>query len=410
MNEWRPVMGTKPQLPVEIANRDSAAKGQPVTNELLENPQQDAPGKQAKSAKTRAPAFTITALEPRILRSATAIETADMEQPIEGGAVDLDGVEHEVQTGTSGHDTLTGTDANDWLDGAGGNDTLDGEGGDDVLYGGTGNDQLFADGGNDFLHGGAGADKLDGGAGHDVASYEGSTAGVSVNLTSGLGSGGDAAGDKLTSIEDVHGTEHRDTLVGDGYDNALYGYGANDRLTGGGGDDLISGGDGKDTANFSGKASDYSIDHLGNGHFTVHDLRGIDGTDTVDSVETFHFADGNVASDNYTNHAPTDLGLTGGKVAENSATDTVVGQVSVKDVDAGDSHTFALLNDAGGRFTIDATTGEIHVADGASLNYEAAKSHTIDVQVTDAEGATYHEKFTVGVTNVNEAPTDLTDT
>lgn len=393
---------------IDAANWDSAAaKGQPVSNELLENPQQDAPGKQPKSAKTRAPAFTITALEPRILRSATAIETADVEQPIEGGAVEFGGVEHEVQTGTDGSETLNGTDANDWLDGAGGNDILDGNGGDDVLYGGTGNDQLFGDDGDDLLHGGAGADQLHGGAGHDVASYEGSTAGVSVNLTTGLGSGGDAAGDKLTGIEDVDGTEHRDTLVGDGFDNALYGRGANDKLTGGGGDDLISGGEGNDTAIFSGKASDYSIEHHGNGHFTVHDLRGIDGTDSVDSVETFKFADGSVASDKYVNHAPTDLGLTGGKVAENSDADTVVGQVSVKDVDAGDSHTFALLNDAGGRFTIDAATGEIHVADGASLDYESAKSHTIDVQVTDAEGAAYHEKFTVGVTNVNEAPTDL---
>jgi len=378
-----------------------------VTNQLLENKQQDAPGEPPVNAKKRAPAFTITALEPRILRSATAIETADMEQPIEGEAIDFGSLGHEVQHGTSANETMHGTDANDWLDGDGGNDVLDGNGGDDLLYGGTGNDQLFGDGGDDFLDGGSGADQLHGGTGHDAASYQNSTAGVSVNLSTGLGSGGHAAGDHLDGIEDVHGSNHRDTLVGDGHDNELYGYAGNDRITGGGGDDLISGGAGNDTANYSGKASDYEIEHHGNGKFTVHDVRGIDGTDSVDSVETFHFADGNVAADRFVNHAPTDLSLVGSKVGENAADGTLVGDVSVKDADANDSHTYALLNDAGGRFSIDAETGEIHVADGDALNYEAAKSHVIDIQVTDADGASYHEKFTIGVTDVNEAPYDL---
>ena len=46
--------------------------------------------------------------------------------------------------------------------------------------------------------------------------------------------------------------------------------------------------------------------------------------------------------------------------------------------------TYSLDDNAGGRFAINATTGEITVADGALLNYEGATSHGVTVRVTDA--------------------------
>ena len=46
-----------------------------------------------------------------------------------------------------------------------------------------------------MLRGGAGPDTLDGGAGSDTASYYTSAAGVTVNLMTGAGTGGDAQGD-----------------------------------------------------------------------------------------------------------------------------------------------------------------------------------------------------------------------
>ena len=115
------------------------------------------------------------------------------------------------------------------------------------------------------MAGGAGADALDGGAGIDTADYSGSAVGVSVNLASGTGSGGDAAGDTLSLIEAVTGSGFADVLTGDAGANALYGGAGNDTLaggagadalyggtgddslTGGDGNDLLSGGDGNDT-------------------------------------------------------------------------------------------------------------------------------------------------------------------
>ena len=84
---------------------------------------------------------------------------------------------------------------------------------------------------------------LTGGGGTDTASYSESSAGVTVDLAAGTGTGGDAQGDALTTIENVIGSDHDDTLTGDANDN---------RLDGGAGDDTIHGGDGNDIFVFGG--------------------------------------------------------------------------------------------------------------------------------------------------------------
>jgi Ca2+-binding RTX toxin-like protein len=140
--------------------------------------------------------------------------------------------------------------------------TINATAGADQLEGGSGDDKLFGFGSNDFFVGGAGADFLDGGflgADTDTASYEDSVAGVIVALQAwrfdsgsilisslpvAAGSrGGDAAGDTLKSIENILGSNARDTLVGDVFDNVLHGNGGRDFLAGAGGDDLLFGSD-----------------------------------------------------------------------------------------------------------------------------------------------------------------------
>lgn len=107
------------------------------------------------------------------------------------------------------------------------------------------------------------------------------------------------------------------------------------------------------------------------------------------------------------NEKPTDILLSGNTVTENATAGTVVGQATAVDPDAGDFHNYALVNDAGGRFTIDARTGEISVANGALLDYEQGASHSITVRATDAGGLMHDRSFTIAVANVNEAPTAL---
>ncbi|HJR73576.1 MAG TPA: cadherin domain-containing protein [Luteimonas sp.] len=104
------------------------------------------------------------------------------------------------------------------------------------------------------------------------------------------------------------------------------------------------------------------------------------------------------------NDAPSDISTVGLAVNENAANTTLVGSFTGADQDAGDGLTFSLVNDAGGRFAVDAT-GRLTVKNGGLLNYEASTKHTITVRVTDESGAFKDKNFDVTVNNVNEAPT-----
>lgn len=126
--------------------------------------------------------------------------------------------------GSAFADTLSGTDGSDWFGGGAGDDRIDGRGGDDLLVGGTG------------------ADTLIGGGGVDSADYSASGAAVVVDLATGIGTGGDAQGDRLEAIERLLGSAFGDVLTGDAFENVL---------AGGAGADQLTGGAGSDTADYS---------------------------------------------------------------------------------------------------------------------------------------------------------------
>lgn len=115
-------------------------------------------------------------------------------------------------------------------------------GGNDILRGNSAGHVMRGFGGNDIIEGRGGADTIEGGFGNDTASYESSSAGVTVNLQTGAASGGDAAGDRLNSIENLTGSIHRDILTGDTGDNRIQGGRGNDDVIGGDGNDTLDGG------------------------------------------------------------------------------------------------------------------------------------------------------------------------
>jgi len=204
----------------------------------------------------------------------------------------------DILRGGDGNDGVIGSDGNDTLDGGDGNDALGGGAGADALDGGDGTDwanygaswaavtvslasgtglggdaqgdtltnienlggsahadTLTGDGGaniveghdgNDTIEGGAGADTLRGGNGTDTLSYSGSSAGVTVDLVPGTGTGGDAQGDVVANFENLTGSGYADTLLGTGAVNTIEGGAGNDVLDGRGGNDILRGGDGND--------------------------------------------------------------------------------------------------------------------------------------------------------------------
>ncbi|MFO0013051.1 MAG: DUF4347 domain-containing protein, partial [Planctomycetota bacterium] len=104
------------------------------------------------------------------------------------------------------------------------------------------------------------------------------------------------------------------------------------------------------------------------------------------------------------NDAPNDITGTL-SIAENSSNGTSVGTVTAADVDSGDTRTYSLTDSAGGRFAINASTGQITVANSSLLDYESATSHNITVRAIDTAGALFDKVFSVTVSDVAEALT-----
>ncbi|MCE8556910.1 type I secretion C-terminal target domain-containing protein [Ruegeria pomeroyi] len=120
------------------------------------------------------------------------------------------------------------------------NDVLNGSNGVNVLEGRRGADTLRGYDADDILIGGAGGDDLQGGAGFDMASYVGSGVAVNVSLLTGYVAGGDAAGDRFTSIEGLIGSRFNDILNGSNADNLFEGGRGGDTMRGNGGLDTVS--------------------------------------------------------------------------------------------------------------------------------------------------------------------------
>jgi len=107
-----------------------------------------------------------------------------------------------------------------------------------------------------------------------------------------------------------------------------------------------------------------------------------------------------------TPEAPDSISLAGNNVLEGAANGLIIGSLSATDDDAGDTFTFTLDDDAGGRFDIDGTN--LVVLDGSLLEFELAQSHTITVRATSSPDNLFSTReFTINVLDVNEAPTDV---
>ncbi len=216
-----------------------------------------------------------------------------------------------------------------------------------------------------------------------------------------LGSGDDLyAGDEGAPdyADLVNGGAGNDDLSGGQDADTLNGQADDDLLNGGAGDDILDGGDGDDTAVFSGAAGDYSW----SGDNVSATITGPDGTDILYNVEHLKFGSTiiDLPAPNVAPGAPGDDDAAANTVSEDAVNGAVVAGLALGalDPDAGQTLTWSLLDDADGRFAIDAATGVVTVADASKLNFEDATSHQITVQVSDGT-AVSSASFTIDVTN-----------
>ena len=133
------------------------------------------------------------------------------------------------------------------------------------------------------------ADSFTGSLGKDWVSYAGSTSKVVVDLSTSPAtatvSGGWAADDRLTGINNLIGSDHDDELVGNSDDNTL---------CGGDGDDLLEGGTGNDTYVFGvGSGTDTIADVAGDTMTLRFDDFAYEATDFTDT-SNFNRVDNNL--------------------------------------------------------------------------------------------------------------------
>jgi Ca2+-binding RTX toxin-like protein len=211
-------------------------------------------------------------------------DTASYTDSWEGVAVTLTSGAGWGFGGTAEGDTLVGIEVvhgsvfDDYLSGNDGENILLGFSGQDTLKGGGGADHLQGNAGNDILKGGGGADEIWGGN-HgqfgrdesDTVAYNDSPAGVLVSLRDNYAYNGDAAGDRLYSIENLTGSAHADSLAGDDFANVLRGMGENDTLHGHGDNDTLIGDEGIDWL-VGGAGADTMIGGLGDDVYFVDDI------------------------------------------------------------------------------------------------------------------------------------------
>ena len=132
---------------------------------------------------------------------------------------------------------------------------------------------------------------------------------------------------------------------------------------------------------------------------TSHNIE-VTATSTDGSTSNETFAINLTDVDEYDVGAVTDSDGSGNSVSESASNGSSVGVTALaSDADGTDSVTYSLFDDAGGRFTIDANTGEVTVADTSLLDYETATSHDVTVTATSSDGSTSNETFTINLTD-----------
>ncbi|MGD8957408.1 MAG: cadherin domain-containing protein, partial [Chromatiaceae bacterium] len=123
----------------------------------------------------------------------------------------------------------------------------------------------------------------------------------------------------------------------------------------------------------------------------------------------FEGADAGIASEpdaftlQVSNISPT-VNDAGFSLDENSANGTVVGSVTASDPENGTLSYAITGGNNDGAFAIDATTGQITVADGTLLDFETTPSFTLTVAAIDPQGAYGSATITVNLNDVNTPP------
>ncbi|MBN8604209.1 MAG: cadherin domain-containing protein, partial [Planctomycetes bacterium] len=258
-------------------------------------------------------------------------------------------------------------------------------GSNDTIHAGAGNDTIFAGDGNDLVYGGAGGDVAFGGLGSDTFSYQLSSAAVTVDLSAGTASGGDAASDILYNFENLIGSSLNDTLTGSSGDNVI---------EGGLGNDILNGSAGTDTVSYSTATAAVTVSLA----TTAAQNTGGAGTDTISNFENLT---GSSFNDNLTGSSGDNL-IDGG-----AGDDTISGGGGNDTIIAGTGTDTIVFTSARGNYTV--TTGSDSLGSFVQIQDNRVGSPDGTEKIYGAENFQFTNATYNSTTVINYAPTAVAD-
>jgi len=110
---------------------------------------------------------------------------------------------------------------------------------------------------------------------------------------------------------------------------------------------------------------------------------------------------------NDVNEAPTDIALSAFSINENVPGNSTVGLLSSTDVDAANTFTYSLVAGTGSTDNAAFNISGSNLRITSSPDFETKSSYSVRVRTTDQGSLTYEKAFTITISDVNEAPTDI---
>lgn len=200
------------------------------------------------------------------------------------------------------------------------------------------------------------------------------------------------------------GSSGADVYIGTKFNDTISGGGGKDRIFASKGNDTIDGGNESDTVVYGGSRADYVVARQSDGSYTVAYAGG--GTQTLWNVETVLFDNHKIdlvtGAETPVGAPPAGIELSNARVSEDVSVGKLVGTFSAVDPE-GKVLDYTLMDNADGLFTL--VGGELRVNN--ALDFEKTPTHTVGLQVTDADGHTVTKSFKITVDDVNEAPVDI---
>lgn len=250
-----------------------------------------------------------------------------------------------------------------------------------------------------------GVDSFDGGAGVDTYELLRTAVASNVNLANNALNTGAAAGDTLTDIENVVGSQNANIITGDAQNNlfqgragndTLNGAGGNDTLDGGAGADTLNGGTGDDTASYESATGRVRVDLLntatntgnaaGDVYINIDNLVGTRRGDILLGDDAANKIDGGLGRDT---------------VQGRGGADTFAASANNDSFDGGDGSDTLTLSGARANYTVTLAAGVFTITDNRGPSFDGTDT------ATNVESFAFSDGTRTAADILNAAPAGL---